>query len=97
MTDTLHGLILRRLAAIKNEAVGLAIGHDGSHVCRIGSCERGVKIDELERFLGALGLRVIEVGGDSVTLPAEQVRALKVLARGGLRFLGESKTETVSE
>ncbi len=88
MTDPLHSLILRRLATVKNDVIAVAIGHDVSHVCRIGSGERGIKLEELGLFLGALGLRVVEVGGDSLTLPAEQVRALKVLARAGLRILG---------
>lgn len=88
MTDPLQTLILRRLAAVKNDAVAQAIGHDESHVSRIGTGERGVRLAELGAFLGALGLKVIEVGGDSVTLPAEKLRALKVLARDGLRHIG---------
>lgn len=88
MTDALHSLILRRLAAVKNEHVAQAIGHDESHVSRIGTGDRGVRLVELGAFLEALGLKVIEVGGDSVTIPAEKLRALKVLARDGLRHIG---------
>lgn len=88
MTDPLQTLILRRLASVKNEEVGRAIGHDESHVSRIGRNERGLRLEELGAFLDALGLKVIEVGGDSVTLPKEEVRSLQVLARKGLRLIG---------
>ncbi|NMF98412.1 hypothetical protein GPA27_13555 [Aromatoleum toluolicum] len=88
MTDPLQTLILRRLASVKNEEVGRAIGHDESHVSRIGRGERGLRLEELGAFLESLGLKVVEVGGDSVTIPAEKLRALKVLARDGLRHIG---------
>lgn len=91
MTDPLQSLILRRLAATKFSPVASAIGHEESHVSRIASDERGIRLSQLGPFLSALGLRVVEVGGDAVTIPAEKLRALQVLARDGLRFIGESE------
>ena len=49
--------------------------------------ERGVRISEMPSFFLSIGLRLVEVGGESVTLPAEEVRAMRVLARKGLRFI----------
>ena len=88
MTDPQQSLILRRMAVVKNDVVGRAIGHDESHVSRIASGERGIRIGEIAAFLGALGLQVVEVGGDSVTLPTRKLRALKELAFDGLRQIG---------
>lgn len=93
MTDPIQTLILRRLAAVKNDEVGKAIGHDESHVSRIGKGERGIRLDELGPFLTALGLQVVEVVSDSVTLSARKVRALKEFAFDGLRSLGEEWDE----
>lgn len=88
MSGTIQSLILRRLATVKNDEVGRAIGHDESHVSRIGKGERGVRISEFDAFFHTLGLQVVEVDGDAVTIPTEKLRALKVLALEGLRFVG---------
>lgn len=85
----LHAAILRRLAQIKSAPVAAAIGHDESHISRVASGERGIRISELQAFLAALGFEVVETGGNSVTLPREKLRALKVLARDALNFMDE--------
>ena len=84
MNRNLHAEILRRAAAVKNTTIAAAIGHDDGHVSRIHSGERGLKLEELEVYLGALGLKVIACDGDLMSLPAEEVRALRVLARKAL-------------
>jgi hypothetical protein len=53
--------ILQRLASVKNEEVGRAIGKDHSTVSRISSGEAGVKLNDIEGFLSALGLKVVDV------------------------------------
>jgi len=83
-TRNTEALILRRLATVKNQAVGEAIGHDDSHVSRIAANERGLRLRELEAFFKALGLRVIECDGATVTLPADEFDALKLFARKAL-------------
>jgi len=83
-TRNTEALILRRLATVKNQAVGDAIGHDDSHVSRIAANERGLRLRELEAFFKALGLRVIECDGATVTLPANELDALKLFARKAL-------------
>lgn len=88
MNAAVKDLIMRRLASAKNVDIGRAIGHDESHVSRIMSGERGVRISEMDAFFRSLGLHVVELGGDAVTLPAEEVRAMRVLARKGLRLIG---------
>lgn len=76
--------VLRRVAAIKNAVVADAIGHDESHVSRIISGERGLRLHEIEPFLSALGLLVIEHQGEMRTISADEHEALKLLARKGL-------------
>ena len=85
-SQPLQTLILRRMASVKHKAVAEAIGADESTVSRMVSGERGLALDKLESFLAALGMTVIEVGGDAVTIPREKYRALQVLAREALRF-----------
>jgi transcriptional regulator with XRE-family HTH domain len=82
----LQTLVLRRLASVKHKAVAEALGTDESKVSRIASGERGINLERLEAFLRELGLVVVEVGGNAVTIPAEKYRALQVLAREALRF-----------
>jgi len=84
MNSTLHALILRQLAGVKNTTVATAIGHDDGHVSRIASGERGLRINELEAFMKSLGLRVIQCDGEIVSLPKAEHEALKTLARKGL-------------
>lgn len=83
-TSSIEGLVLRRLAGVKNATVAAAIKHDEGHVSRIASGERGLRLAELGPFLAALGLRVIECDGQVVSLPAEEHAALKLLARKAL-------------
>lgn len=88
MTNPVQSLVLRRLASVQYEEVARRLGRDVPHVSRIASGERGIRIDELDALFDALGISAGEVGGDAVTLPAEEVRAMRVLARKGLRFIG---------
>lgn len=83
-TSSIEGLVLRRLAGVKNATVAAAIKHDEGHVSRIASGERGLRLAELGPFLAAVGLRVIECDGQVVSLPADELTALKVLARKAL-------------
>jgi hypothetical protein len=46
--------------------------------------ERGIPLDKLEKFLGALGIVGVEVGGNHVTISADKYQALLVLAREAL-------------
>jgi hypothetical protein len=78
--STLHGLVLQRIAGVKNLTIAAAIGHDEGHVSRITSGERGLRINELEPFFKSLGLRVIECEGPVATIPAEELAAIKTLA-----------------
>lgn len=84
MSSSLQSLILRQIASVKNSTVAEAIGHDESHVSRVTSDERGLKISELENFFTALGLRVIQCDGQVVQLPKQELEALRVLARKAL-------------
>lgn len=85
MPSKLSALILRRLAVVKNGTVANAINHDESHVSRIASGERGIKIDELEAFLAALGISTFESNGAIVTISRKEYDALRELARLALR------------
>ena len=83
-TRNTEALILRRLATVKNQVVGEAIGHDDSHVSRIAANERGIRLRELDAFLKTLGLRLIECDGETATLPRDELEALKLFARKAL-------------
>lgn len=52
--------LLQRLAKVKNQDVGAAIGKDHSTVSRIASGESGIKLEDLHGFLTALGLKVVD-------------------------------------
>lgn len=60
---------------------------------RIFSGAVGLQITDIETFFDALGLSVVEIGGDSVRISNEEYRALKVLARKALRFDEEVKND----
>ena len=83
--SNLHSHILQKVAGVKNVTIAAAIGHDEPHVSRITSNERGLRISELEPFFKSIGLRVIECDGLLVTLPADELAALKLLAKKGLQ------------
>lgn len=89
MAESLHTLILRRMAHTKNRKVAEALGCDESTVSRISSGERGIRLDEMEAFLTTLGVAWVEAGTEVQIPPAEEVRALQVFARKGLRFVGK--------
>lgn len=84
-SSNLHSLLLQRIASVKNLAIAQAINHDEGHVSRITSGERGLRIGEIEGFLKSLGLRVIECAGPIASVPADELAALKLLARKGLQ------------
>jgi len=84
MADPVRELILRRLAAVKNEVVGEAMGCDASHVSRISAGERGVRLGQIDGLFAALGLTVVESRAGVVSMSAERARALQVLAREAL-------------
>jgi len=83
-SSSVEALILRRSATVKNDSIGQAIGHDNGHVSRVLSGERGIRINEIGAFLKAIGLKVIECDGPTVTIPAEELASIKYLARKGL-------------
>jgi len=83
--SNLHSLLLHRIASVKNLAIAQAINHDEGHVSRITSGDRGLRIGEIEGFLSSLGLRVIECSGPVASIPADELAALKLLARKGLQ------------
>jgi hypothetical protein len=80
----LHSKILQRVATVKNFAIAQAICHDEGHVSHITSGTRGLRINELEGFFNAIGLKVVECDGLMVSIPADELLALKLLARKGL-------------
>lgn len=84
MNSRLESLILRNLATRKNSVVAAAIGKDETCISKISHNDRGLLLSELEAFLRSLGLEVIECEGDVVSIPEEELRALRCLARKAL-------------
>lgn len=82
--SNLESKILRRVASLKNSTIAGAIGHDESHISRIMSGERGIRICEMYDFFTTLGMRVIECDGAVVAIPAAELEAYKILARKAL-------------
>lgn len=73
---------MQRLASVKNQAVADAIGKDQSTVSRIASGEAGIKLDDLQPFLAALGLKV--VGANQVCVDREVYESYRTLARAAI-------------
>lgn len=53
--------VLHRLARVKNKVIAEAIGKDESTVSRVASGDVGVKLEDMQPFLHALGLKVVDV------------------------------------
>jgi len=82
----LEARILRAAALLGQQAIQRAIGANPSSVSRILSSQRGVHIHEIEGFLAALGMRVVDSDSDGfITLTREEYRALKTLALKALQ------------
>lgn len=86
LSRNIESLILRRLATVKQNVLAEALGCSETRISRLASGKASIKLSELGPFLHALGIVATEVGGDHVTLPRAKVRAMKILARDGLRF-----------
>lgn len=74
--------IMQRLARVKSETVAQAIGKDASTVSRVASGELGVKLADLQPFLRALDLKVVDVG--RVCVDREVYESYKTLATKAL-------------
>lgn len=82
---TLYETILHRMADGKDAILADAIGCDRTKIVRIRSLEHGVKLDELEPFLRALGLKVVDEDGHVVS--EERLRSLLAFARDGIDMM----------
>lgn len=77
--------LLRRIAAVTQAEVSRVAGIEKTAVHRIFTGDRGVTLAELERFVNALGLALVEAdGGDVVSVPKSEFEAMRVLALKGL-------------
>jgi transcriptional regulator with XRE-family HTH domain len=74
--------ILQRLAKVKNQDVGAAMGKDHSTVSRIASGEAGVKLDDLHGFLTALGLKIVD--RDQVCIDRDIYISYKTIATAAM-------------
>ena len=86
MSRNIESLLLRRIASVGQKVLAEALDCDISRISRFNSGEASIKLSELGPLLSALGIVATEVGGDSVVLPRAKLRAMKILAREGLRF-----------
>ena len=78
----LESLILRRLAAVHQKTVAVAVGGDETLVSRFASGDRGLRIGQLGPAFDAMGLTV--VSADAVVIDIEELNALRILARKAL-------------
>ncbi len=79
-----ESMLLRKVAEVSQNTVAEAIGRDNSTVSRIFSHQTGIHIDELEDFLRAMNLTIIECPGETITISHDEYQALKFLASKGL-------------
>lgn len=77
---------MRRLARAKQSSVAHDADMDPSVVNRIASGQMGCKLEHLEAFLRAIGLRV--VGIDTEAVDKEEIAALRALSR---RYLNDDR------
>lgn len=85
MNSSLQTRLLQAIASRHQVVVASESNIDKYAIHRITSGERGVKLEELEMFLSALGMAVIECeNGETVTIPKAKYDALRTLAREGL-------------
>ena len=80
----IESLLMRRVAAVGQADLAAALDCDKTRISRFFSNEASIRLDELTALFDALGLAVVEVGGDSVTLPRRKLDALRTLARESL-------------
>lgn len=78
----LEAELLRRLASLKNSSVGTAMGVDESTVSRIASGERGLRLNQLESFIAALGMKLVDE--TEVTVTEEYLSSIESLSRLGI-------------
>ena len=78
----IESLILRRLAAVHQKTVAMAVGGDETLVSRFASGDRGLRIGQLGPAFAAMGLKV--VAEDAVVIDASELTALRILARKAL-------------
>lgn len=92
LSRNIENLILRRLATVGQKVLAEALSCDISRISRFSGGDASIKLSEIGPLFAALGIVVNEVGGDSVTLPRAKLRAIKILARDGLRLEDEDET-----
>lgn len=74
--------ILQRHARVKNSTIAEAIGVDESTVSRVASGQAGVKLTDLQAYLRALGLKIVDAG--RVCVDRDVYESYKTLATKAL-------------
>lgn len=82
ITSRTHAVLLQRFAAVGQTAVEQSTGVDNTQLSKFVKGERGLRIDQIEPVLTALGLKV--VAADTVMVDSEYLGALEILARRSL-------------
>jgi hypothetical protein len=84
MNSNYFALILHHLSLHTGKEVAAAIGHSESHITRFKTGDAQLKIDELQPFFEAIGLKLIPCDGELVSISKDKYDALKLLAMEGL-------------
>jgi hypothetical protein len=78
-------MLLQRFAVVGQTEVERQSGVDNTLLSKFVKGERGLRIDQIEPVLKALGLALIEAGeGDTITVSKIRYEALRALARDGI-------------
>lgn len=75
-------MVRERFDEEKDSVIENAMGKEESWAKKVGTGQSGVKLDDIERLLGALGLRVVD--GDAVCVDRKIHEAYRVLAAAAI-------------
>ena len=75
-------LIHHQLALTTGERVAAAIQSVETHISKFRAGERGIRIDQVGPFFGAIGLKLVPA--DEVTVDPKYLEALRTMAARGI-------------
>lgn len=82
ITSKTHATMLQRFAQVGQTEVERRTGVENTHLSKFCSGERGLRIDQLEPVLSALGLKVVDFS--ALVVDAEYLKALEVISARSL-------------
>ena len=82
ITSKTHRVLLQQFAAVGQTEVERQTGVENTQLSKFTKGERGLRIDQIEPVLTALGLKVVPIS--TIEVDAEYLGALEILSRRAL-------------